>query len=171
MQQGLLVKFSCNSPTLYLIAHWRALLVVRSFVLEWRVVATTPNNIKNLEGIGNVVWEFLSSIYDLHWDSLYVDNSNTTFRSKISSKFTPQVSKISNNNKEKEVVKPIFISPIPPPIPAKLQKEVNELSKYFKKKTNTQQKKSYAHATSSSKQSNSSALEMLQTLFSLYLHN
>ena len=41
MQQGLLVEFSCNSPTLYLIAHWRALLIVRSFVLEWRVVATT----------------------------------------------------------------------------------------------------------------------------------
>ena len=41
MQWGLLVEFSCNSPTLYLIAHWRALLVVRSFVLEWRVVATT----------------------------------------------------------------------------------------------------------------------------------
>jgi len=28
-------------PTLYLIAHWRALLVVRLFVLERRVVATT----------------------------------------------------------------------------------------------------------------------------------
>jgi len=41
MQQGLLVKFSCNFPIRYLIAHWRALLVVRSFVLEWRVVATT----------------------------------------------------------------------------------------------------------------------------------
>jgi len=34
MTRGLLVKFSCNSPTLYLIAHWRALLVVRSFVFE-----------------------------------------------------------------------------------------------------------------------------------------
>ena len=41
MQWELLVEFSCNSPTLYLIAHWRALLIVRSFVLEWRVVATT----------------------------------------------------------------------------------------------------------------------------------
>jgi len=55
------------------------------------------------------------------------------------------------------VVKLTFVSPIPPLILAKLQKEVNELSKYFKKNTNTQQKKSYAHATSLSKQSNSSA--------------
>ena len=118
---------------------------------------TNYNDIKDLEGIGNVVWEFLSSIYDSHWDSLYVDNFNTTFRSKVSSKFTSQVLKTLNNNKEKEVVKPTFVSPISPPIPAKLQKEVNKLSKYFKKNTNTQQKKSYVHATSSSKQSNSSA--------------
>ena len=40
MQRGLLVEFSCNSPICYLIAHWRALLVVRSFVLEWRVVVS-----------------------------------------------------------------------------------------------------------------------------------
>jgi len=85
-----------------------------------------------------------------------VDNSNTTFRSKVSFKFTSQVPKISNNNKEKEVVKPTYISPIPPPIPAKLQKE---LSKYFKKNTNIQQEKLYAHATSLSKQSNSSTLK------------
>ena len=118
---------------------------------------TNPNNIKNLESVDNVVWKFLSSIYNSYWDGLYVDNSNTTtFRSKVSSKFTPQVPKTSNNNKGKGVVKPTFISPIFPPIPAKSQKE---LSKYFKKNTNTQQKKSYAHATSLSKQSNSSALK------------
>lgn len=83
-----------------------------------------------------------------------MDNSNTTFRSKVSSKFTPQVPKTSNNNKGKKVVKPTFISPISSPIPAKLQKE---LLKYFKRNTNTQQKKLYAYATSLSKQSNSSA--------------
>ena len=83
-----------------------------------------------------MVWEFLSSIYDSHWDGLYVDKFNTTFRSKVSSKFTPQVPKTLNNNKWKEVVKPTFVSPIPPLIPAKSQKEVNELLKYFKKNTN-----------------------------------
>ena len=45
MQWGLLVEFSCNSPIRYLIALLRALLVVRSFVLEWRVVATTSKRI------------------------------------------------------------------------------------------------------------------------------
>jgi len=45
---------------------------------------TNPNDVKNFESIDN-----LSSIYDSHWNGLYVDNSNTTFRSKVSSKFTP----------------------------------------------------------------------------------
>ena len=64
-----------------------------------------------------------------------------------------------NNNKGKKVVKPTFISSIPPPIPAKLQKEVIELSKYFKTNTNFQQKKSYMNATSPSKQTNPAALK------------
>ena len=55
------------------------------------------------------------------------------------------------------MIKPTFIFLIPPPILAKTQKEVNELSKYFKKNTNHQQKKSYANATSSTKQPSPSA--------------
>jgi len=57
-----------------------------------------------------------------------------------------------NNNKSKEIVKPPFIFLISPPVPTKLQKEVNELSKCFLKNTNSQQKKSYANATSLLKQ-------------------
>ena len=45
------------------------------------------NNVKDLEGMGKAVWEFLSSIYDSHWNRLYMDNSNTTFRNKVKSKF------------------------------------------------------------------------------------
>ena len=64
-----------------------------------------------------------------------------------------------NNNKGKEIVKPTFISLIPPLISAKSQKEVNELSKYFKKNTNSQQKKLYANTTSSIKQPSLAALK------------
>jgi len=118
--------------------------------IRGKSIDSNPNNTKDLEGVGKAVWKFLSSIYDSHWDRLYVDEANTIFRNKVKSKFTPQVPKSTNNNKSKEIVKPTFISLSPPPIPAKLQKEVNELSKYFKKNTNSQQKKSYA--TSSLKQ-------------------
>jgi len=46
------------------------------------------------------------------------------------------------------MAKPMFISLVPLPIPAKTQKEVNEILKYFKKNSSPQQKKSYANATS-----------------------
>ena len=59
------------------------------------------------------------------------------------------------NNKDKEMVKPTFISFILSPIPAKSQKEVNKLSKYFKKNTSSQQKKSYANTTFLTKPSSS----------------
>jgi len=71
----------------------------------------------------------------LHWNGLYVNKANTIFRNKVKSKFTPQVPKSTNNNKDKEIVKLTLISSIPPLIPAKSQKE-----------------KSYANATSSLKQ-------------------
>ena len=65
------------------------------------------------------------------------------FRSKVKSKFNPQVTKILVNNKGKESVKPTYISPLLLPILAKTPKEVNEISKYFKK-NNSSQRKSYA---------------------------
>ena len=127
--------------------------------IQGKSIDNNSNNIKNLRHVEKAAWEFLSLFYDSHWDGLYVDDNNTTFRNKVKSKFTPQVPKLVNNNKGKEVVKPTFISSIPPPIPAKSQKEVIELSKYFKKNTNFQQKKSYVNATSPSKQTNPAALK------------
>ena len=54
-----------------------------------KAINNNSNNCKDLEGVGKVLWEFLSSIYESHWDSLYANSSNNTFRSKVSSKFTP----------------------------------------------------------------------------------
>ena len=108
MQRGLLVEFSCNSPTHYLIAYWRALLIVRSFVLEWWVVATT---------------------YDAKWDALYTDNKANTLRVKVSSKFTLRT--ILQHNIPKLV--PVTINKVLPlpPLPAKTKKEISTISKYF----------------------------------------
>ena len=80
-----------------------------------------------------------------------MDNNKITFRYKVKSKFNPQITRPQVNNKGKETAKPTFIFPLSPLIPAKLQKEVNEISKYFKKSNKTSQKKSYAQASSQSK--------------------
>ena len=44
------------------------------------------------------------------------------------------------------MVKPSYVSTLPPSIPVKSPKEVNEISKYFKKNPSSTQKKSYAQA-------------------------
>ena len=62
-----------------------------------------------------------------------MDNSKTSFRNKVKSKFNPQVPWVPVNNKDKETVKPTYISSLSLPILAKIPKEVNEISKYFKK--------------------------------------
>ena len=104
------------------------------YILGKSINDDKANNIKNLEGVGKVAWEFISTIYEAHQNSLFVDNSKTSFRNKVKSKFNSQVIQTLVNKKGKEIVKPTFISPLSPPILAKLPKEVNEISKYFKKK-------------------------------------
>jgi len=80
---------------------------------------------------------------------VFQNNNNITFRSKVRSKFNLQVNKLQEYNKEKEIMKPTFVSSLPPPILAKSPKEVNEVSKYFKKNNKPLMKKSYAQASSS----------------------
>ena len=62
-----------------------------------------------------------------------MDDSKMSFRNKVKSKLSPQIVKTPVNTKDKEVVKPTYISPLLPPIPAKSPKEVSKISKYFKK--------------------------------------
>ena len=73
------------------------------------------------------------------------------FRSKVKLKFNLQVNKPKISAKGKETVKPIFVSTLPPPILAKSQKEVNEISKFFKKTNSSTLTKSCAKASTTSK--------------------
>jgi len=91
-------------------------------------------------------------VYDSHWNGLQVDDSKISFRNKVKSKFNPQIPKAQANNKDKEMVKPTYVSPLFPPILVKTPKEVNEVSKYFKN-INSFQKKSYTQVSSKSQSS------------------
>jgi len=69
----------------------------------------------------------------LNWDSLITDKNSYTLQLKISANFTPKMKPVSNGgqtNKNKSV--PASIERILSPIPTKFQKEVNQISKYFK---------------------------------------
>jgi len=82
-----------------------------------------------------------------------VDSTNCTFRNNVKSKFSPQVAKETTKSKSPNVSQSPYVSTISPPISAKLAKEVNKISKYFKKQqTVKQDPKSYAEV--SAKQTN-----------------
>ena len=92
------------------------------------------NKLEDFYGIGDSIWNFVSSVYQANWDSLYTDNQTTTLRAKILFKFTPRI--ILNPGKSnKEIAKPIPVTiekiPLSPSLPAKLKREVNVILKYF----------------------------------------
>ena len=137
---------------------------MRKYILGKSIKNSGANNIKDFKGIGKAMWKFISAIYDSHWDSFFVDDNNTTFRNKVKSQFSPQVIKPKASSKGKETVKPAFVSSLPPPIPAKSQKEVNKISKYFKKNNNANPTKLYAQVSSSSKKTNTSSSALMSDI-------
>ena len=92
------------------------------------------NDITDLKEMGEVAWNFIASLYESDWDFLITDKDNHTLRQKVSAKFTPRIHKVKKKLTNKELVnKPASFVKISLPIPAKTPKEVNEISKYFKK--------------------------------------
>ena len=103
-----------------------------NFIKSWSVDQKCINDIPALNGFDEATWLFISSIYESSWDSLYANNKGTTFRQEVLSKFTPKNNRVkptSNSQKLKE--KQAEIVKLPPPILARLLKEVLEKSKFF----------------------------------------
>jgi len=126
---------------------------IQKYILGKTIESDNADNIKDLEGVGKVAWGLISFLYKAHWDSLYVDDQKTSFRNKVKSKFSPMALNNTNNSKGKNKVSSPYVSVLPSPIPAK---EVNEISKFFKKNHSPNvNKKSYAQASSNGSNSNS----------------
>ena len=102
------------------------------YISNKKVNLKSSNDLNDFDGIGDMVWNFLSSIYQSSWDSLYTDNRSKTLRKKISSKLTPRVVSLPTHKSTKN---PNLVTinkvPLPPPFPAKTKKEVNVIFKYF----------------------------------------
>jgi len=127
---------------------------ISKYITNKQVNGKEVNDLKDFNGMGNAIWNFILLVYKAKWDALYMDNNTNTLRGKISSKFTLRVMPNKNNNK-KEIVKLVPVSiekvPPPPPLPAKSKNKINTISKYFKGNktmTNpTKLTKSYAQAS------------------------
>ena len=127
------------------------------YISNKQVNSSKTNELIDFDGMGNAIWNFISSVYEAKWDSLITDNKSTTLRTKISSKFTPRVASNTNkNNKEITKLVPISIKKAPPTplLLAKSKNEVNSILKYFQgSKSITEPKKptkSYAQASKQS---------------------
>jgi len=124
------------------------------------------NDLADFDGMGDAIWNFISSVYGSKWDSLFTDHKTNTLRNKISAKFTPRVPPTYGNpRKDASKSTPVTINKAPPlpPLPAKSKKEINTISKYFQSKkpanvnynsgnisSNSQGTKSYAQASKTS---------------------
>ena len=144
-----------------------------------QVDGKSVNELKDFDGMGDVIWNFISSVYESKWDALSTNQNMNNLRSKISSKFTPCTPPPKGNSK-KDTPKstPVTINKAPPLLPllAKTTKEINAISKYFhpkkplannnNKSTNNQMGKSYAQAFKTST-STSNVLKIKETFSTL----
>ena len=96
---------------------------ITKYISNKQINPAKSNNIEDFKGIGKVVWNLISSIYQ---EILIADKNSNTLRQKISLKFTPKVTPVSNesNNTISKLV-PASIKKIPSSILAKSQKEIN----------------------------------------------
>jgi len=113
------------------------------YIQNKQVNGNTANDINDFDGMGDAIWNFVSLVYSVKWDSLHTDNRTNTLRNKISSKFTSRIptSSPNGNNNKKEVPKssPVTINKasLIPPLSTKSKKEINMISKYFQTKKNS----------------------------------
>ena len=110
---------------------------IARYISNKKVNSHNANNLLDFDGIGDSIWNFISSVYQANWDAFYTDNNTTTLRVKIASKFSPRITPTtSKNSKEMPKSIPVTIGKIPPlpPLPVKSKREVNIISKYFQSK-------------------------------------
>jgi len=80
------------------------------YISNKKIKSLKSNDLEDFKGIGKAIWNFISSVYNTNWNSLYIDNHSNLLRKKISTKYTPKVQPaIGKNNKEVNQPKPMQI--------------------------------------------------------------
>lgn len=60
-----------------------SLCFMQKYILNKAINGDKVNDIKDLEGIGEVAWRFIFTLYKLYQDNLIVDKNNFFFRCKV----------------------------------------------------------------------------------------
>ena len=155
---GSFYPISLHGSIEYFVSDTKNIKVTLNFLAKYiknkQVNGSMVNELNDFDSIGNAIWNFISSVYEAKWDSLYTNQKSNTLRAKISSKFTLRTTP-SNNGNKKNIAKPVPVTinkvPLPPPLLAKTRKEVNVISKYFHSKQSTVENKDQSKNNSSGK--------------------
>ena len=74
---------------------------IAKYISNKKIESLKSNDIKDLKDIGEAIWNLISLVYNVNWDSLNTDKQSNSLRRKISAKFTLKVQlAIGKNNKE-----------------------------------------------------------------------
>ena len=115
---------------------------ITNYIKNKCIDCTKANDIPDLNGIDKVVWNFISAIYKLSWNILVTNKDNRIFKQQVMSKFTPKVQETRKTTKgNKTINKLVSFAKLPPLILIKTSKEINKISKFFKKNTKLTEKK------------------------------
>ena len=68
-----------------------SLKFIVKYIFNKQVKPSKANDLDDFNGIGDVVWNFISFVYDANWNALFTDNKSTTLRKKIAAKFTLRI--------------------------------------------------------------------------------
>ena len=132
---------------------------IARYIANKQINSSKTNDLEDFNGIGESIWNFISSVYHTNQNTLYADNQSNSLRKKIASKFTPKITPTPGKN-NKETIKHVLanLKKISLLILAKSQKEINMISKYFKNnKSIAEPKKSTMSYNQASKQTMSTS--------------
>jgi len=69
------------------------------YIMNKQVDSLKVNNLEDFIGIGEAVWNFISTVYEANWNALHVNNNSTSLRRKIVAKFTLKTQSMCNDLK------------------------------------------------------------------------
>ena len=139
------------------------------YIRNKKIDLAKANKVNDLKDISKATWKFVSTFYNARWDSLIADTNNNSFRQKVSFHCTPKTNPVKNDKlKDKNNDKLASIKRLSPPIPAKIPKEVNKISKFFKIKTpsHTNGNQDILYAQASKIDSNTESILKIKEVFS-----
>ena len=105
---------------------------ISKYILNRFVERGKVNDFDDLNDVGKVVWEFISTFYNSGWNTLHIENK-VFLRNKVASKFTLKTINTPKLRNTKTTKKLALVSFLSFSILAKSLKEVRDLTKFFKK--------------------------------------